>query len=108
MSFLSRDELIDIFWQSDAAIRLKDCSATKVFYMPALPPVTVGYEPDPDEIIDWPHPKEVLFYLEGQVFGRELYVAVLADNTPCPVVIVPPFAITDRDKLPTMFRKQES
>lgn len=95
---LSREAATKVFWQSFAPAILADRgSIARILYADDLPPVSLAPPAayDFDEIT--PH-NEVFFYLEGQSFGRNLYVAVMHEGD----IIVPPFPIEQRENLPSM------
>lgn len=100
---LTRAELIELFWQSEAPAQLAEaCSAYRaLFYRfqpftisehPGLPPADVGMLSPP--------PEEVLFYLEGRPFGPdEMFVTVCANG----MALVRPFPLSQREFLPAHY-----
>lgn len=104
---LTRDELVDIFWQSDAPLEMsKFASMFRALFYRKLPFEPVTIKPDYDALCDLSklHPSEAIFTMAGQPFGETIYIAVLCGRH----VIVPPFPIEQRENLPNMFPTKEA
>lgn len=105
---LSREELVELFWQSDAPRDLsKFCSGYVLHFYRELPAPPISYRPAlDDELYDLSktRPEQVTFLLDGRPFGEIMYLAVTCDGH----VIVPPFPLSQRENLPHMKPAKEA
>jgi hypothetical protein len=101
---LTREELIDLFWQSDAPEALSKFASIHRCFFYERAPIKITYEPDDLLDLSMANPKAVHFTLSGQPFGATLYIAVVCDDQ----IIVPPFPLEQREDLPNMFPSKEA
>jgi hypothetical protein len=101
----SHQELIDIFWKSDAAeVLAHQWSISRVFVRRNLSLVSITEKavvPD-TYTVNLPMAEVLEYFLMGQHFGETLYVAVMCGTK----VIVPPFPLDQRGNIPSMYPKE--
>lgn len=102
---MSREELVELFWQSDAPQSLADfCSAFACHFIRTEPMSFISERELLDPSVRLPAHEVAMFQLAGQPFGDTLYLSVLCGQH----VIVPPFPIQSRELLPKMFPSKEA
>lgn len=100
----TRQELIDLFWRSDAAeVLAHQWSIARVYVVRNLSLISIHEKAIVPDTYSPRLPYEMVeYYLMGQHFGDICYVAVMHDKT----VIVPPFPLNQRTSIPNMYPKE--